>query len=300
MENDPEIQAAGGVLWKPSRKHGFRLALVHRSRYDDWSLPKGKADADETPPQTASREIAEETGFATAIGRRLITVSYSVQAGRKSVQYFSARALGGAFAPNKEVDEIRWMAADAALAVLTYDVDRAVLRAFTGTSPSVRTLILLRHAKAGSREAFAGPDRSRPLDVKGFKQARALARLLAPFSPMKVVSAPILRCEQTVEPLAVVLNLRPEPEPLLDENSYRDKPAAVRRRVTELANSADDRGCVVAASQGGVIPGVVRSLAGQAGIQVSDAATAKAAFWVLSFDNTQLVQADAYCPPRVE
>jgi 8-oxo-dGTP diphosphatase len=272
---------------------------VHRPSYDDWSLPKGKADGDETPAQTAHREVAEETGYCSAIGRALTSVSYTVPAGLKNVQYFSARRLNGSFTPNKEVDEVRWMPIEAAAEQLTYDFDRAVLSTFGVHPAALHTVILLRHAKAGHRESFDGDDARRRLDAKGRKQAQALDRLLRPFAPARIVSAPSTRCRQTVMPLATSLGLPIGVEPSLSEDIYRDDPAAARRRVLELAKDATGPGCVVAASQGGVIPGVVKSLAARSDITVPDASTPKASFWVLSFDGDHLVQADPYPAPSI-
>lgn len=299
MASEPDVRAAGGVLWKPSRRHGIRIALVHRPSYDDWSLPKGKADGVETPAETAHREVHEETGFCSAIGRALTSVSYKVPAGLKTVQYFSAQRQSGAFAPNKEVDEVQWLPVEEAASRMSYDFDRAVLATFAVHPAPLRTVLLVRHGRAGHRESFDGDDRRRPLDAKGRKQAQALRALLRPFAPSAVVSAPSTRCRQTVAPLAKDLGLRIGTEPLLGEETYRDDPAAARRRIVELAKDADGPGCVVVASQGGVIPGVVKSLAARADITVPDAGTPKASFWVLSFDQDRLVQADAYPAPQL-
>ena len=95
------IRAAGAVLWRPSRRYGVRVALVHRPRYDDWSLPKGKAEPGEVPPVTAAREVEEETGFRAAIGPCLTTVSYKANGGPKTVQYFAAQRMGGLFTPTR-------------------------------------------------------------------------------------------------------------------------------------------------------------------------------------------------------
>ena len=86
------------------------VAVVHRPRYDDWSLPKGKVDPGETEPVTAVREVAEETGYAAQLGRRLAAVSYPVETqGIKKVRYWAARTLDGEFTPNDEVDELKWL-----------------------------------------------------------------------------------------------------------------------------------------------------------------------------------------------
>lgn len=299
MASESQVAAAGGVLWKPSRRHGIRVALVHRPGYDDWSLPKGKADGTETPPETAHREVAEETGYRAAIGRALTSVSYQVPAGLKTVQYFAARRYSGSFTPNKEVDELRWLTPADAAARMTYDFDRAVLATFAVHPADLRTVILVRHGKAGHRESFDGDDLQRPLDAKGRKQAQALRQLLRPFGPTNVVSAPSERCRQTVEPLAADLGLSVSTEPSLGEEIYRDDPAAARRRVLELANGSAGQGSVVIASQGGVIPGVVKSLATRSGITLPDIGTPKGSFWVLSIHEDRLVQADSYPAPQL-
>lgn len=344
MRNDaPIVQAAGAVLWRPSRKHGIRIALVHRPRYDDWSLPKGKSEDGESAPVTAAREVWEETGFRSMLGRSLTTVSYSVSGGAKTVRYFAARRLSGAFAPNREVDRLEWLAPAAARTRMSYEFDKAVLDTFSLERPDLTGVLLVRHGRAGHREAFSGQDSARPLDAKGRRQAQALVVELTPFGPGEVHSAPVERCVATVAPLAASLGTTVILEPLLAEDAYRDDPAGARRRLVELANAqsvsgpgvlgqigsgqlvsgqgdsgpsgaamagptetagkstepAADQvaGTVVACSQGGVIPGVVKSLAGRSDVPVPRIGTPKAAFWLLSFDGRRLVQADPYPSP---
>ncbi|MGH3468334.1 MAG: NUDIX hydrolase, partial [Thermocrispum sp.] len=104
-----EIRAAGAVLWRPAGRHGYRVAVVHRPRYDDWSLPKGKLDDGESAPAAAVREIAEETGTACVLGPFVTRSGYRVADIPKVVDYYGARATGGEFTPNDEVDEVRWL-----------------------------------------------------------------------------------------------------------------------------------------------------------------------------------------------
>lgn len=328
MRNDaPSVRAAGAVLWRPSRRHGIRVALVHRPRYDDWSLPKGKAGAGESMPVTAQREVEEETGFRSVLGRALTTVSYSVGGKGKTVEYFAARRQSGAFTPNREVDKLEWLPVAAAKSRTTYEFDRAVLDTFTLERPDLTGVLLVRHARAGHRESFAGNDIHRPLDAKGRRQAQALVAELLPFGPGAVHSAPLERCVATVGPLAQALGTAVTMEPLLAEDAYRDDPAAARRRLVELAvehgapaGELGDGGLpgsgagrlrgsgptedaswstVVACSQGGVIPGVLKSLAGRSDVTVPKTSTPKGAFWFLSFDGRRLVQADPYPTPTI-
>ncbi|MBO0850387.1 MAG: NUDIX hydrolase, partial [Pseudonocardia sp.] len=103
---DADVVAAGAVLWRPAPGDGTEVALVHRPRYDDWSLPKGKLNPGESVPAAAVREVAEETGHDIALGASLGESRYRVEQGDKVVHYWCARASGGGFVPNSEVDEL--------------------------------------------------------------------------------------------------------------------------------------------------------------------------------------------------
>lgn len=296
---DGVVRAAGTVLWRPSRRHGVVIALVHRPRYDDWSLPKGKAEPGELAPVTAARETVEETGFPAAIGRSLTTVSYRTSAGPKIVQYFTGRCLDGEFTPNKEVDRLEWLAPARAAELMTYEFDRAVLGTFGLEDPALPGILLVRHARAGSRDAWDGPDSDRPLDGKGRRQAAALVPVLGAFGPTSVHSAPVERCWSTVSPTARALSVPVIAQPALTEDAYRDDPAGSRRAVVDLVTSAEPGTSVVVCSQGGVIPGVIKSLAGRSGVAIGAVGTPKAASWYLCFEGRRLIQADAYPAPSV-
>lgn len=131
-EQFPE-RAAGGVVWRPA-VDGVEIVLVHRPRHEDWSLPKGKLDDGETWLDAAVREVGEETGLAVEVGDSLGEVTYQVtRHGKvlgKAVRYWALRATGGEFVPNDEVDELRWVSVDAAVDLLTYDLDRDVVARF--------------------------------------------------------------------------------------------------------------------------------------------------------------------------
>jgi 8-oxo-dGTP pyrophosphatase MutT (NUDIX family) len=125
------IQAAGGVLWRDSGDRR-QFAVIHRPKYDDWTLPKGKLDPGETHEQAAMREVSEETGFSVELGAGLGETLYEHDDRPKHVRYWGMRAVGGRFQPNREVDDIRWLPLDEARRLLTYDRDRAILDRFTG------------------------------------------------------------------------------------------------------------------------------------------------------------------------
>jgi 8-oxo-dGTP diphosphatase len=128
MPKNPQVRAAGGVI--VDRASG-RFALVHRPRYDDWSFPKGKLEAGEEWEEAALREVLEETGLRCSLESELPNISYSDRKGRpKLVRYWRMRVLEGEFEPNDEVDELRWVEAEEALELLSYQRDRDLLAEF--------------------------------------------------------------------------------------------------------------------------------------------------------------------------
>lgn len=285
-----DVVAAGGVLWRPAGD-GLELALVHRPRYHDWSLPKGKLDRGEAAPAAAAREIIEETGCAVRLGHRLPDVSYRVPEGVKVVSWWAARALGGDFVPSSEVDELRWLSPAEAYRKLSYHRDRQVLDRFAEVDVRAwRPLLLVRHAKAGERRDWTGADDLRPLSGKGRGQAGRLVGLLGLFGPDRVYSAPPLRCADTVAPLADVLGEAVRTERLFGEDVYRDDP---REAVARLREIAREPGIPVVCSQGGVIPDLVGRLAGE-----PEPPCRKASTWVLGFAGDEVVTSDHYPPPE--
>ena len=127
-----EVKASGGVVWRRAPGGELELVVVHRPRYDDWSLPKGKLDAGETWEQAALREVEEEVGLRARLGEELPPVGYRDNRGRqKAVRYWLMEPDGepAPFTPNDEVDEMRWVDFDAAVALLSYPHDVELVRA---------------------------------------------------------------------------------------------------------------------------------------------------------------------------
>jgi len=123
-----QVRAAGGVVVRDGL-----VALVHRPRYDDRTLPKGKLDAGESFEEAAIREIDEETGLRTRLVRELPAVYYEVRGRPKVVRYWLMEVESDpGFVPNDEVDELRWLEPAAARSLLSYDRDRDVLMAAVG------------------------------------------------------------------------------------------------------------------------------------------------------------------------
>lgn len=183
------IRAAGGVLWRGPRARR-EVALVHRPRYDDWTLPKGKLKRDESPLVAAVREVWEETGVRVSLGTRLPTVSYATPRGRgtapKTVDYWSMTVVqDNVFRAGAETDDLAWLPIPAALRQLSYARDVTVLSAFSA-QPALRPPIVLLAAAS---------------------TAEHLVDRLRCFSPQRLVSAPSTRSQQALRPVAEALGL---------------------------------------------------------------------------------------------
>ena len=117
------VRAAGGLVVRDGK-----VLLVHRPKYDDWSFPKGKCDQGESDEACALREVAEETGFRCELLDEIGDTSYIDGKGRpKVVRYWRMRAVDGEFAPQDEVDEIRWETPESAARVLSWSRDLPLL-----------------------------------------------------------------------------------------------------------------------------------------------------------------------------
>jgi 8-oxo-dGTP pyrophosphatase MutT (NUDIX family) len=129
------VRASGGIVSRPAPGGGVEILLVHRPKYDDWSLPKGKRDPAETDEQCAVREVYEETGLRCHLEDELLPTAYTDARGRdKVVRYWSMTVEGERpFVAGEEIDEVRWLAVDDAVELLSYDRDVEVVRSFTTT-----------------------------------------------------------------------------------------------------------------------------------------------------------------------
>lgn len=122
------IEAAGGVVWRMTRRHQDEVLVIHRLHQQDWSLPKGKGRRGETALQCALREVREETGLRCTAGDELPEARYTDRQGRpRRVRYWAMQAVRGEFRPNDEVDEVRWMPVRLVGKLLTYQHDLIVV-----------------------------------------------------------------------------------------------------------------------------------------------------------------------------
>jgi 8-oxo-dGTP pyrophosphatase MutT (NUDIX family) len=124
------VRAAGGVVWRRDDDGAVEVVLVHRPRYDDWSLPKGKVDPGETDEQAALREVREEASIEADLGAELPTTTYLDRSGKhKRVRYWAMTVLDGDPGGDNEVDEAVWVPLAEARDRLTYSRDLVVVEA---------------------------------------------------------------------------------------------------------------------------------------------------------------------------
>ena len=262
---EASIRAAGVVvLDSPAEATERRFLAVHRPHRHDWSLPKGKVDPGETTPCTAVRECDEETGYRVVLGARLPSTHYVSGDAHKSVDYWvgHVRADEG-FAPDEEVDEIRWVPVSEASAFLTYSDDAAIVRLAAG-APSTTPLIILRHAKAIRRGDFdGGDDADRPLSGRGRGEAKTLVNILDAYGIERVYSSPFKRCISTVSRFAKTIDTKIHLEPALGESGHESDPEATAARVRELLDSPAP---TVLCTHRPVLPTVISSLGRSLGL----------------------------------
>ena len=305
--------AAGAAIWRLAAYEsqesqeprgpgagGAEVLLVHRPKYDDWSLPKGKSEPDEHILLTAVREVWEETCVRPVLGPRLPTVEYISWGQPKRVSYWSAFGAGSEAAPGNEIDAVSWLPLAQAREQLAGTHDDPVISAFRPhqTVP----LIIVRHASAGHKADWPGEDEARPLDARGVADARALASLLACFAPVaRVISSPALRCTETVRPFAATFGGTVEAEACLVPygrttlfSSRTDLADALRRLLSGLV--ADRRPAVLCLHRENlpdVLAELCSALAAPATLP-ADPSLSKGGFWVAHSAPGELAALERY------
>lgn len=249
------VRAAGGLVFRRTPRGKLKILVAHRPRYDDWSLPKGKADKGESPEETAIREVLEETGYHCRTVAPLGTNRYRINGGVKEVAWFAMRPLPDSpgFKVNKEIDKIKWLGRRKAIETLDYDNDRGlVAKAPFKQLTQTGTIFLYRHGAAGNRIKWEGNDRERPLTKKGKRQAAAFAEAMKDRGIERLVTSPYDRCVQSVEPLAAATGAKIEIDESLSEGPDIDA-------AYELVDSLVGHNAVVC-SHGDVIPAVINRM----------------------------------------
>ncbi len=271
------IRSAGGLVWRRPSGGSVEVCLVHRTRYHDWSLPKGKLHRGEHPLAAAVREVAEETGVRAVPQMPLPSTRYRVDGAAKTVRYWSMTAVEvPPFEVNAEVDDVAWLPPAQAADRLAYPGELDVLRHWCRMPPVSTVVLVVRHADAGRRGNAAGPDDRRPLSRSGVAGAAVLCRLLALFEPQVLVSASPRRCIQTLDALAASIDRPVEVAPVFDERT--GDPAAATTHLWHLAVSGRR---TVVCTQGDVIAPVLARLAGDR--DVHRWRTAKGDGWLVPF-----------------
>jgi 8-oxo-dGTP diphosphatase len=122
------VMAAGGLLVRDVGG-GRRLAVIHRARHGDWTLPKGKVDPGETLQQAALREVLEETGWPARLTAFAGAFGYMAKGAPKIVAFWMMEPAGeGAFAPSEEVAELVWLAPEEAVGRLDHGPEREIVQ----------------------------------------------------------------------------------------------------------------------------------------------------------------------------
>lgn len=242
--SDPHkrITAAGTVVLRPTETGRPEVLLVHRPRYDDWSLPKGKLTADEYAAACAVRETREETAVEVRLGIPIGKISYPVGGGVKSVSYWQGHlSASHHHRPNNEVDQIGWFSITNGLRQASYPDERELIRQAVNLSQAT-PIIVLRHAKAMLRANWAGRDQARPINERGRRQSKALTSLLAAYGVERLVSSTANRCMKTLQPYAKANRLEVEGWAALTEEQAVQDPKPVSRLMRRLVAEAIESG----------------------------------------------------------
>ncbi|RXZ49990.1 NUDIX hydrolase [Agromyces binzhouensis] len=288
------VYAAGAVCWRviDGRIH---VLVVHRTVHGDVTIPKGKVDPGETLPQTAVREIAEETGLTVALGVPIGVSRYPLPSGReKIVHYWAAEVtekavLASTFRPNAEIAALEWVTIKRARGYLTYGPDREILDNFAALVDQGVTetfaLIVLRHGKAQTRSNWKGTDTTRPLVERGVQQAAALVDTILAWGPRKIVSSPAVRCVTTVAPLSAKTGITVKRDEGISQDAWEAGNDEVRRVIGKRVRVGKT---AVICGHGPVMPEMMREIALATGTPLGSYVTDAASLEVGAFSVVHL------------
>ena len=292
------IVAAGGVVWRRDLDGEVEVLLVHRPRYDDWSLPKGKLEEGEGLISCAYREVLEETGLSVKLGPYVGSVEYFVPDGLKHVAYWSASLIedNSSFHPNDEVDRIIWLDLESAVLKATRDSDRSILERFGVTPYDSSALIMLRHGKALERAEWQGEDEDRPLQLVGQLQAKRMLSLYQVFGLEEIHTSDAVRCLDTVAQMAKSLQLTPVITNAVSEYTYKKSKEKAIDYAKELIKRNKQ---VILCSHNPVLPRMMEKLTKKIDFDYPDNKLLPGEAWVLFHNKKEVLQIDRVAAPSI-
>ncbi len=295
---NPTILAAGGIVWRYDGNGQVVVLLIHRPRYDDWSIPKGKLDEGEQLIACAYREVIEETNLKIKFGPFITTVEYYVADGLKQVSYWAAHAYDhdDIFLPNAEADEARWLTIEDAIELATRESDKEVLSVFFKAPYDAQTLIMLRHGKALNRKDWLGEDSDRPLEQLGTAQAKRLLSMYQVYNLEKIITSDAIRCYDTVEPLSRALDLKLKVEKDISEEVWQKNKEKAKDFAKEIIK--EERTTLVC-SHNPVLPRMLEKLTKKIDFDYPDNKLQPGEAWVIHHKKKEVLQIDRLEAPSV-
>ena len=291
------ILAAGAVLWRKSEKKKIEVLIIHRPKYDDWTFPKGKAEIGEPLIACAYREVLEETNIETAFGPYLGEVEYLTNDGKKKVSFWSAKVVKEKeFKPNTEVDQLKWVEVTKVKELLTLDTDRKILEQFLRIEPDTKPLVLLRHAKAVTRDEWQGEDDDRPLDSYGQNQAKRLLAMYQVFNLEQIHSSDAVRCYDTVVAIAKGLSIKLEVTGKLSESTFKKDKEKAFDYAKDLMKLNES---VLLCSHNPILPKMLNKLTKKSEVDADEGKLLPADGWVIHRIGKEVIQIDRIDSPSI-
>jgi phosphohistidine phosphatase SixA/8-oxo-dGTP pyrophosphatase MutT (NUDIX family) len=290
------ISAAGAVVWRKHKDNFTEVAIIHRPKYDDWSFPKGKIEVGESLIACAHREVLEETNLQTEFGPHLGQVEYFTPDGLKKVTYWSAKVIAEKpFRTNSEVDQLKWIPITKVIEVLTNETDKEIFDKFVKVKFNSKPFILLRHAKAITRDEWQGEDDDRPLSSSGQNQAMRLLSTYQVFNIDQIHSSDAVRCYDTVKSMAKGLDIKLEVSSKLSESTYKKDKEKAFDYVRELIK--EDKSILIC-SHNPILPKMLNKLTKKSEIEADEDKLSPADGWVIHRSGKEIIQIDRLDAPK--
>ncbi|MEI8066123.1 MAG: NUDIX hydrolase [Actinomycetes bacterium] len=294
----PTVIAAGAVVWRKEAGDSVLVALVHRPRYDDWSLPKGKIEPGETLISCAYREVMEETNLPVNLGPYIGVVEYFVPDGLKQVHYWCARVEEDqyTFKANDEVDQMIWFSPSDAIEKATRESDREILAKFIESPYDSSVFVMLRHAKALARQEWQGDDDDRPLELTGQLQAKRMLSIYQVFGLKEIYTSDAVRCFDTVAILAKSLKIDVQVAQEISEYTFKKNKEKSRDFVKELIKKNET---LLICSHNPVLPKMLEKLTKKVDVEYEGSKLLPGESWVLHHNKKEVLQVDRLPAPHI-